>query len=106
MRTLCIAAQFYHMKRMPRKSRQMAERAMQMHPVDVEARMLIHTLGELGMDREAGECARLPLQHTRSLRVPGNGRALALLRCCGGGAEAAWPCSKRPTTANFCTCAP
>lgn len=83
VRTLCIAAQFYHMKRMPRKSRQMAERAMQMHPVDVEARMLIHTLGELGMDREAGECARLAMQQTPYDRELLHVRAVALLRSGG-----------------------
>ena len=37
VRALCIAAQFYHMRGMPRKSRQMAERAVQERPVDVEA---------------------------------------------------------------------
>ena len=64
VRTLCMAAQFYHMARMPRKSRQMALRAVRQHPDGVELRMLIHTLGELGMDAEAGECARLAMQET------------------------------------------
>ena len=83
VRALCIAAQFYHMRGMPRKSRQMAERAVQERPVDVEARMLIHTLGELGMDREAGECARLAMQQTPYDRELLHVRAVALLRAGG-----------------------
>ena len=80
VRTLCMAAQFYHMARMPRKSRQMALRAMRQHPDGVELRMLIHTLGELGMDAEVGECARLAMQETPYDRQLLHARAISLLR--------------------------
>ena len=80
VRALCMAAQFYHMARMPRKSRQMAMRAVRRHPDGVEMRMLIHTLGGLGMDAEAGECARLAMQETPYDRQLLHVRAVALLR--------------------------
>ena len=80
VRTLCMAAQFYHMARMPRKSRQMAMRAVRQHPGGVELRMLIHMLGELGLDAEAGECARLAMQETPYDRQLLHVRAVAMLR--------------------------
>ena len=83
VRTLCMAAQFYHMKRMPRKSRQMALRAVRQRPDSVELRMLMQMLGELGMDAEAGECARLAMQETPYDRQLLHVRAAALLRTGG-----------------------
>lgn len=80
VRTLCVAAQLYHMAHMPRKSRAMALAAMQRRPVEVELRMLVYTLCELSLDREAGECARLALQSTPYDRALLHIRAVALLR--------------------------
>lgn len=89
VRTLCMASQFYRMIQMPRKSRQMAVRAVQQHPAGMEMRMLIHTLSELGMDAEAGECARLAMQETPYDRQLLHVRAVALLRTGAPAAQAA-----------------
>ena len=89
VRTLCIAAQFYQMVRMPRKSRQAALRAVRLHPDGLEMRMLIHTLGELGLHREAGECARLAMQETPYDRQLLHIRAVSLLRTGGSEGQAA-----------------
>ena len=51
--------------------------------------MLIHTLGELGMDAEAGECARLAMQETPYDRQLLHVRAVALLRTGAPAAQAA-----------------
>jgi hypothetical protein len=45
----------------------------------VEMRMLIYTMGELGMHAEAGECARLAMQETPYDRTLLHARAVALL---------------------------
>ena len=74
VRTLCMAAQFYHMARMPRKSRQMALRAVRQHPDGVELRMLIHMLGELGLDARGGG-VRAPGHAGNALRPPAFARA-------------------------------
>ena len=57
----------------------MAMRAVHQRPDGAELRMLIHTLGELGMDAEAGECARLAMQETPYDRQLLHVRAVALL---------------------------
>ncbi len=88
VRAMCVVAQMYNMAAMPRKGQQMAERAMAERPTGIEMRMLIYTLGELGMHREVGECARLAMQETPYDRQLLHIRAVSLLRT-GAGAEQA-----------------
>lgn len=62
VRTLCVAAQIFHMSGDAQQARQLARRAMELHPVETELRLLIFTLSEFGMHAEAADAARLALQ--------------------------------------------
>lgn len=62
VRTLCAAAEMHYMCGDAEAARELAQRALELHPVDVELKLLIFTLSILKMYDEAAEAARLALQ--------------------------------------------
>lgn len=62
VRALCAASEMHLMCGEVEAAREFALRALEMHPVDVELRLLIFTLSQLKMYEEAAEAARLALQ--------------------------------------------
>lgn len=64
LRGLCIAAQVLNGLGETERAAKLLRSVMDEHPIGAELRLLIFTLGELGLHPEAGECARLALQET------------------------------------------
>lgn len=64
LRGLCIAAQVLNGLGETERAAKILRSVMNEHPIGAELRLLIFTLGELGLHPEAGECARLALQET------------------------------------------
>lgn len=64
VRALCVAAQVLNMSGLEAEGRALVRKAIEERPEGLEMRMLLYTLGEMGMDAEAAECARQALQET------------------------------------------
>jgi len=80
VRALCVCAQVYGILGEAELAAQMILRAEAEYPVDTERRLLIFTLGEMGMDERAAEHARLALQETPYDRELLHIRAIAMKR--------------------------
>lgn len=80
VRALCVCAQVFNMLDEPEKALDAIRRAEAEHPIGTELRLMIHTLGEMDMDADAAEYARLALQETPYDRELLHIRAVALKR--------------------------
>lgn len=80
VRALCVSSQVFAALGNKEKARELLERALGEHPNGVELRLLIFTLGEIGMHDQLAECARIALQETPYDRQLLHIRAAALHR--------------------------
>ena len=79
-RALCVCAQVFAQLGDGNASETAIKRAMAEKPEDQDLRMLIYALGELGMDEQVAEYARLALRETPFDRALLHMRAVALWR--------------------------
>lgn len=63
-RALCVASQVFAALEETDKAQELLRRVCMEKPDGVEMRLLIYSLGEVGMHEEIAECARLALQET------------------------------------------
>ena len=78
VRALCSASQVFKLCRMEDAARELARRAIAEKPMGLELRLLILTLGELGMHSEAADAVRLALQELPHDKTLLHMRAVAL----------------------------
>lgn len=63
-RALCVASQVFATLEKVEKAKELLRKVLSERPEGVELRLLIFSLGEVGMHEEIAECARLALQET------------------------------------------
>lgn len=80
VRVLCAAAQLFQLCNKMDEAQTMAQRAIAQKPVGMELRLLLLTLGELNMNREAAEAAKAALRETPHDKTMLHMRATALHR--------------------------
>ncbi len=80
VRALCVCAQVYGILGEDELAFEMIRRIEDEHPYETERRLFIYTLGEMGLDERAADCARLALQETPYDRELLHVRAIAMKR--------------------------
>lgn len=80
VRAMCVAAQVYALAGDRPRAEQLIERAAAEHPCGQDLRLMIYAMGEMRMDAQVAEYARLALQETPFDRDLIHMRAVALKR--------------------------
>ena len=80
VRALCVAAQVFYNSGLAAEARKLAGRAIAMHPMGTELRLMIFALGEMDMPAEAADALRFALREAPHDKMLLHMRAVALHR--------------------------